>query len=114
MVRTRGLGRALGAGRCRGISEDTHEADVPLRRRPTTSARRQRVRLREDVAERPEDVPQLHEDVPHVSDATPEMTGVTDVVQTEGVATDGSLGSLAADEGFPDGPRDPIDFDQFC
>ncbi|KAL5186945.1 Protein MAIN-LIKE 1 [Glycine soja] len=107
MVRTRGLGRALGAGRGRGISEDAHEADVPRRRRPTASARRQRVRLREDVTERPEDVPQLHEDVPHVSDATPEMTGAADVVQTEGVATDGSLGSPAADEGFPAGPRDP-------
>jgi len=70
-------------------------------------ARRQRVRLREDVTERHEDVPQLHEDVPHVFDATPEMTGVADAVQTEGVATDGSLGSPAADEGFPDGPRDP-------
>ncbi|XP_028223552.1 protein MAIN-LIKE 2-like [Glycine soja] len=57
--------------------------------------------------ERPEDVPQLHEDVPHVSDATPEMTGATDAVYTEGVATDGSLGSPAADEGFPGGPRDP-------
>ena len=107
MVRTRGLGRALGAGKGRGISEDTHEADVPLRRRPTASARRQQVHLREDVTERPEDVPQLHEDVPHVSDATPEMTGATDAVQTEGVATDGSLGSPAADEGFPGGPRDP-------
>ncbi|KAL5134449.1 Protein MAIN-LIKE 2 [Glycine soja] len=107
MVRTRGLGRALGAGRGRGISEDTHEADVPLRRRPTASASRQQVRLREDVTERPEDVPQLHEDVPHVSDATPEMTGAADAVQTKGVATDGSLGSPAADEGFPNGPRDP-------
>ncbi|XP_028223607.1 protein MAIN-LIKE 1-like [Glycine soja] len=100
-------GRALGAGRGRGISEDTHEADVPLRRRPTASASRQQVRLREDVTERPEDVPQLHEDVPHVSDATPEMTGAADAVQTKGVATDGSLGSPAADEGFPNGPRDP-------
>ena len=63
--------------------------------------------MREDVTERPEDVPQLHEDVPHVSDATPEMTGTADAVQTEGVATDGSLGSPAADEGFPGGPRDP-------
>ncbi|XP_006574273.1 protein MAIN-LIKE 2-like [Glycine max] len=100
-------GHALGAGRGRGISEDAHEADVPRRRRPTASARRQRVRLREGVTERPEDVPQLHEDVPHVSDATPEMTGAVDAVQTEGVATDGSLGSPAADEGFPGGPRDP-------
>ncbi|XP_028181423.1 uncharacterized protein LOC114368311 [Glycine soja] len=104
---TRGLGRALEAGRGRGISEDTHEADVPLRCRPTASARRQLVRLCEDVTERPEDVPQFHEDVPHVYDATPEMTGAADAVQTEGVTTDGSLGSPATDEGFPSGPRDP-------
>ena len=107
MVRIRGLGRVLGAGRGRGISEDAHQADDPRRRRPTASACRQRVRLCEDVTERSEDVPQLHEDVPHVFDATPEMTGATDAVQTEGVATDGSLGSPAADEGFPGGPRDP-------
>ncbi|XP_028201934.1 protein MAIN-LIKE 2-like [Glycine soja] len=107
MVRTRGLGCALGAGRGRDISEDAYEADVPRCRRPTASARRQRVHLREDVTERPKDVPQLHEDVPHVSDATPEMTGTADAVQTEGVATDGSLGSPAVDEGFPGGPRDP-------
>ncbi|XP_006588258.1 protein MAIN-LIKE 2-like [Glycine max] len=107
MVRTQGLGRALGAGRGRGISEDAHEVDVPRCCRPTASARRQRVRLREDATKRPEDVPQLHEDVPHVSDATPEMTGTADAVQTEGVATDGSLGSPAADEGFPGEPRDP-------
>ncbi|KAL5177516.1 Protein MAIN-LIKE 1 [Glycine soja] len=60
--------------RGRGISEDTHEADVPLRRRPTASA---------------------------------QMTGAADAVQAEGVATDGSLGSPAADEGFLGGPRDP-------
>jgi len=114
MVRTRGLGRALGTGRGRGISEDVHQADVPRRCMPTSSARRQRVRVREDVTERPEDVPQLHkdvpqlhEDVPHVPDATPEMTGAADAVHTEGVAADGSLGSPAADEGFPGGPRDP-------
>ncbi|XP_028230481.1 protein MAIN-LIKE 2-like [Glycine soja] len=107
MVRTRGLGRVLGTGRGRGISEDAHQADVPRRRRPTASARRQRVRVCEDVTERPEDVPQLHEDVPHVSDATPKMTGAADAVHTEAVATDGSLESPAANEGFPGGPRDP-------
>ncbi|XP_028201814.1 uncharacterized protein LOC114385992 [Glycine soja] len=74
---------------------------------PTASARRQRVHVREDVTERTEDVPQLHEDVPHVSDATLEMIGATDAVHTEGVTTDGSLGSPTADEGFPGGPRDP-------
>ncbi|KAL5187609.1 Protein MAIN-LIKE 2 [Glycine soja] len=81
MVRTRGLGRAL--------------------------VRRQRVHVTEDVTQTLEDVPQLNEDVPHVSDATPEMTGVVDAANTEGVATDGSEGSPAANEGFPGGPCDP-------
>ena len=70
MVRTRGLGRALGTGRGRETTQDVPKADVPWHCRPTASARRQRVRVPEDVAQRPEDVPQLHEDVPHVSDAT--------------------------------------------
>ena len=56
-IRTRGLGCALGAGRGRDISEDAYEADVPRCRRPTASARRQRVCVREDVTERHEDVP---------------------------------------------------------
>ena len=99
MVRIRGLGHALGVGRGRGISEDPHQADVPRRCRPIASACRQRVRVHKDNTEKPKDVPQLHEGVPHVSDATPEMTGAADAVQTEGVATDGSLGSPAADEG---------------
>ena len=63
--------------------------------------------MTEDVTQTLEDVPQLNEDVPHVSDATPEMTGVVDAVNTEGVATDGSEGSPAANEGFPGGPCDP-------
>ncbi|XP_006584353.1 protein MAIN-LIKE 1-like [Glycine soja] len=107
IVRTRGLGHVLGTGRGRGISEDAHQADVPRRRRPTTSARRQWVRVHEDATQRPEDVSQLHKDVPHVSNATPEMTGAVDAVHIEGVATDGSLGSFARDEGFPCGLRDP-------
>jgi len=92
MVRTRGLGRVLGTGRGRELSQDAPKADVPRRRRPTSSARRQWIRVRENVTERPEDVPQLHEDVPHVSDTTPEMTGTADAIHTEGVATDESLG----------------------
>ncbi|XP_006601687.1 protein MAIN-LIKE 1-like [Glycine soja] len=61
----------------------------------------------EDVAQTPEDVPQLNEDVPHVSNATSEMTGAVDAADAEGVATVGSEGSSAADEGFLGGPRDP-------
>ncbi|XP_006591665.1 protein MAIN-LIKE 2-like [Glycine max] len=88
-------------GRGRDISQDVPEADVPRRRRPTASARRQR------VTQRVEDVPQLPEDVPHVSNGSPEMTGAADGVETDRVASDGSLGALADDEGFPGGPRDP-------
>ncbi|KAH1264916.1 Protein MAIN-LIKE 1 [Glycine max] len=101
MVRTRGLHRVLGTGRGRDISEDVPEADVPRRRRPTASARRQR------VTQRVEDVPELPEDVPHVSNGSPEMTGVADGVETDRVASDGSLGAPADDEGFPSGPHDP-------
>ncbi|KAL5191557.1 Protein MAIN-LIKE 2 [Glycine soja] len=101
MVRTRGLRRVLGMGRGRDISQDVPEADVPRCRRPTASARRQR------VTQRVEDVPLLAEDVPHVFDGSPEMTGAADGVETDLVASDGSLGALADDEGFPGGLRDP-------
>ncbi|XP_028220365.1 protein MAIN-LIKE 2-like [Glycine soja] len=106
MVRIRGLARASGTGRGRDMSQDAHYPEVP-QHRPTTSVRRQWVHVTEDVTHTPEDVPQLNEDVPHVSDATPEMTGAVDAADVEGVATDGSEGSLAVDEGFPGGPRDP-------
>jgi len=43
-----------------------------------------------------------------VSDATPKMTGIVDAVDAEGVATDGSEGSPAVDEGFLGGLRDPL------
>ncbi|XP_006598412.1 protein MAIN-LIKE 2-like [Glycine soja] len=75
---------------------------------PTTSARRQRVPVPEDVTQRVEDVPQLPGDVPHVSDGWPEMTGVADGVETDRVASDGSLGAPADHEGFPGGPRYPF------
>ena len=43
MVRTRGLGRALGSviGRALGRKDHCHSDDVPQRRRPTTSTCRQ-------------------------------------------------------------------------
>eukprot|EP00256_Glycine_max_P039400 XP_006588195.1 protein MAINTENANCE OF MERISTEMS-like [Glycine max] len=101
MVRTRGLRHVFGTGRGRDLSQDVPEADVPRCRRPTASARRQR------VTQRAEDVPQLPKDVPHVSDGSPERTGAADGVETDRVASDGSLGAPADDEGFPGGPRDP-------
>ncbi|XP_028230459.1 protein MAIN-LIKE 2-like [Glycine soja] len=108
MVRTRGLRRVVGTGRGRDLSQDVAE-DVPRRRRPTASARRQRVtQMAEDVAEDvpqlPEDVPQLVEDVPDASDGSPERTGAADGAESDRVASDGTT---ADDEGFPGGPRDP-------
>ncbi|KAH1199212.1 Protein MAIN-LIKE 1 [Glycine max] len=115
MVRTRGLGRAL--------ARDEHDAiDVPQRRRPTTSARRQQVHIAvdegvpqvtEDVPHMAEDVPQMTEDVPHMADDvlqmsedTPQMTADVDATVAEDLDRDGAEGSHA-DEGFPGGPRDP-------
>ena len=73
MVRTRDLRRVLGTSRGRDLSRDVPEADVPRRRRPTASARRQwvLVPVPEDVTQRVEDAPQFLEDVPHVSDGSP-------------------------------------------
>ncbi|XP_028210802.1 uncharacterized protein LOC114393621 isoform X3 [Glycine soja] len=104
MVRTRGLRRVVGTGRGRDLSQDVAE-DVPCRRRPTASARRQR------VTQRVEDVPQLAEDVPHAPDGSPERTGVADGAESDRVASDGTT---ADDEGFPSGPRDPSDLIGFA
>ncbi|XP_028236648.1 uncharacterized protein LOC114415979 [Glycine soja] len=98
MVRTRGLGHALGRviGRAFGRHDDHHADDVPQRRRPTASARRQQV-----VAPVAEDVPEMTEDVPEMSTDVP-------APGAEGLASDGVEGSADDDaEGFPGGPRDP-------
>ncbi|KAH1226076.1 Protein MAIN-LIKE 1 [Glycine max] len=75
---------------------DDHDAvDVPERRRPIASARRQRVH------QMTQDVPDMTEDVPDMAEDAPEMTG--DVQGDDGVE-----GSHVDDaEGFPGGPRDP-------
>ncbi|KAL5153509.1 Protein MAIN-LIKE 2 [Glycine soja] len=93
MVRTRGLGHALASviGR----------VDVPQRRRPTASARRQRVHIKID-----EGVPQVTEDVPHMAEDVPQMTADIDATVAEDLGHDGAEGSHA-DEGFPGWPRDP-------
>ena len=62
MVRTRGLGRALGTGRGRDMSQDAHQPEVP-QHRPIASVCRQRVHfphVTEDVTQTPENVPQLN------------------------------------------------------
>ncbi|XP_028215194.1 protein MAINTENANCE OF MERISTEMS-like [Glycine soja] len=122
MVRTRGLGHALARVIGRGRQDEHDAIDVPRRRRPTASARRQRVhiavdegvpRVTEDVPHMAEDVPQMTEDVPHMADDVlqmsedaPQMTADVDATVAEDLGRDGAEGSHA-DEGFPGGPRDP-------
>ncbi|KAL5133743.1 Protein MAIN-LIKE 1 [Glycine soja] len=88
------------------IGRDRHDdhdpADVPERRRPTASARRQRVhQMTADARDMAEDVADMAEDVPDLAEEAPEMRA--DVQGADGVE-----GSDADDvEGFPGGPRDP-------
>jgi len=102
MARTRGLGRAIG----RLVGRDRHDyhdaADVPERRRPNASARRQRVhQMTADARDLADDVADMTEDVPDLVEEAPEMRA-----DVQGV--DGAEGSDADDaEGFPGGPRDP-------
>ena len=55
MVRTKGLGRALGQVTGRGVGRGDHDDsdDAPQRRRPTASARRQRVAVTADHVDDP-------------------------------------------------------------
>ncbi|KAL5184713.1 hypothetical protein HKD37_17G048374 [Glycine soja] len=77
---------------CLYLDHDDHD-DVPERRRPTASARRQRVH------QMTQDVPA--EDAPDMAEDAPEMTA--DVQSADGA--EGSHVDNA--EGFPGGPRDP-------
>ncbi|XP_028242108.1 uncharacterized protein LOC114420401 [Glycine soja] len=96
MVRTRGLGRALGwvIGRAVGRQDDHDSDDVPQRRRPIASACRQR-------------------EAAHVAKDAPEMT--KDVAAPSAEAPDDGEGSPIDDaEGFPGGPRDPSVLTEFA
>ncbi|KAH1233873.1 hypothetical protein GmHk_09G026210 [Glycine max] len=77
MVRTRGLGRALGqvTGRGLGRGDRDDSDDAPQRRRPTASAQRQRVAVTvdhvdelvipaPDVQDDPMEAPAVVEDIP--------------------------------------------------
>ena len=103
MARTRGLGRAIGRLVGRDRHDDHDAADVPERRRPTASARRQRVhQMTADARDMAEDVADMTDDVPDVAAEAPEM-------RADVQGADGAEGSDADDaaEGFPGGPRDP-------
>ena len=83
MVRTKGLGHALGRVIRRAIGrEDNCDSDeAPQQRRPTTFARRQR------------EVAAVAKDAPHVDD------GVEEVFEQHKEA-------VVDDQGYPGGPRD--------
>ncbi|KAL5165905.1 Protein MAIN-LIKE 1 [Glycine soja] len=102
MARTRGLGRAIGKLIGRDRHDDHDAADVPERRRPTASARRQRVhQMNADARDMAEDVADMTEDVPDLVEEAPEM-------HADVQGADGAEGSDADDaEGFPGGPCDP-------
>jgi len=69
MTRTQGLGHAIGRVIDRDRQDDHDAVDVPERRRPTASARRQRVH------QMTQDVPDMTEDVPDMAEDAPEMIG---------------------------------------
>ena len=103
MAKTRGLGRAIGrvVGKDRPADQDA--ADVPERRRPIASARRQRIhQMTADARDMAEDVADMTDDVPDLVAEAPEMRA-----DAQGADSgEGSDGDDAA-EGFPGGPRDP-------
>ncbi|KAH1233264.1 hypothetical protein GmHk_09G025747 [Glycine max] len=102
MVRTRGLGRAIGRVIGRDRQDEDDAVDVPQRRKPTASARRQQVQ------QMTEDVSHMTEDVPHMAEDAPEMTTDIQAIVAEDLGRDGAEGSHADDaEGFRGGPRDP-------
>ena len=95
MVRTRCFGHAFARFIGRGRQDEHDAVDVPQRRRPTASIRRQRVH-------------QMTEDVPHMAEDAPEMTADVQATVAKDLGRDGAEGSHADDaEGFPGGPRDP-------
>ncbi|KAL5137601.1 hypothetical protein HKD37_10G027945 [Glycine soja] len=99
MVRTRGLGRALGQVTRRGVGRGDHDDsdDAPQRRRPTASARRQRVAVTADH------VDELVIPDPDVQDDPMEAPAAVEDIPAD-------AGAEAAEDqpqGFPGGPSDP-------
>jgi len=99
MVRTRGLGRALGQVTGRGVGRGDRDDsdDAPQRRRPTASAWRQRVAVTADHVDEPV-IP-----APDVQDDPMEAPATVEDIPTD-------TGAEAAEDehqGFPGGPSDP-------
>jgi len=97
MVRTRGLGRALGQVTGRGVGRGDHDDsdDVPQRQQPTASARRQRVA-----------VTAAHNET-NVQDDPMEAPAVVEEIVADIPADTGAEAAEDEDEGFPGGPSNP-------
>jgi len=107
MVRTRGLGRALGhvIGRGVGIGDRDDSNDAPQRRRPTASARRQRVPVTTVHDEPVVPAPDVEVDV------FPDVPMAPADVEDNGANIPADTGAQAAEdehEGFSGGPSDPF------
>ncbi|XP_028186361.1 uncharacterized protein LOC114373000 [Glycine soja] len=103
MVRTTGLGRALGqvTGRGMGRGDRDDSDDAPQRRRPTTSAQRQRVA-----------VTTVH-DEPDVQDDPMEAPAAIEDIVADIPADTGAEAAEDEHEGFLGGPSDPSVLTQY-
>ncbi|XP_028199561.1 protein MAIN-LIKE 1-like [Glycine soja] len=103
MVRTRGLGRALGQvtgiGVGRGDRDDSD--DAPQRRWPTASARRQRVAVTADHVDEPVIL------APDVQDDPMEALAIVEDIPADIPADTGAEAVEDQPQGFPGGPSDP-------
>ncbi|KAH1209363.1 Protein MAIN-LIKE 1 [Glycine max] len=112
MVRTRGLGRALGhvTGRGVGRGDRDDSDDAPQRRRPTASARRQRVVVTAAHDEPVVPTPDVQADV--FLDDPMAPADVEDIVAD--IPADTSAEAAEDEhEGFPGGPNDPYVLTQY-
>ena len=109
MVRTRGLGRALGHVTGRGDRDDSD--DAPQRRRPIASARRQRVPMIVAQDEPMVPAPDVEADVFPV-----DPMALADVEDTRADIPADTGTQVAEDEheGFPGGPSDPSVLTQYA
>ncbi|XP_028246687.1 protein MAIN-LIKE 1-like [Glycine soja] len=103
MVRNRGLGRALGQVTRRGVGRGDHDDsdDAPQRRRPTASARRQRVAVTADHVEEPV-IPN-----PDVQDDPMEAPAAVEDIPADIPADACAEAAEDQPQGFPGGPSDP-------
>ncbi|KAH1213268.1 Protein MAIN-LIKE 1 [Glycine max] len=103
MVKTRGLGRALGQVTSRGVGRGDHDDsdDAPQRRRPIASPRRQRVAVTADHVDEPV-IP-----VPDVQDDPMEAPAVVEDIPTDIPPDTGAEATEDEHQGFSGGPGDP-------